>query len=111
VCAASRVRLVTYEEPTAEVQELAMGFSRGFTAARAISEHTRREHLGQAMDLNWVMWILAAARAAGTRRLPLGGEAAKVRSLVAEAQRGRPQAADAVGVQRAQRGRPQAAGA
>jgi hypothetical protein len=56
---------VTYEEPTAEERELAMGFPRGFTAARAIFEHTRRELLGQAMDLNSVMWILAAARAAG----------------------------------------------
>jgi hypothetical protein len=71
---------VTYEEPTTDVGELAMGFPRGFTAARGISEHTRRELLGQAMDLNSIMWILAAARSAGERRLPLGGEAVSERS-------------------------------
>jgi hypothetical protein len=114
----------TYEEPNAEERELAMGFPRGFTAARAVSEHTRRELLGQAMDLNSVMWILGAARAAGERRLPLGGEAVKVRSHAAGAagaaeaqrgaagaagaQRGQPRAAGAAG---AQRGHPRAAGA
>jgi hypothetical protein len=66
---------VTYEEPTAAERELAMGFPRGVTAAPVVSEHTRRELLGQAMDLNSVMWVLAAARAAGERRLPLKGEA------------------------------------
>jgi hypothetical protein len=66
---------VTYEEPTAEERDLAMGFPRGFTAARGVSEPTRRELLGQAMDLNSVMWILAVAREAGQRRAPLGGEA------------------------------------
>jgi hypothetical protein len=45
----------TYEEPTANERELAMGFPRGFTAAQDILEHTRRELLGQAMDLNSVM--------------------------------------------------------
>jgi hypothetical protein len=63
---------VTYEEPSAKERELPMGFSCGFTTAREILEHTRRELLGQAMDLNSVMWILAAARAAGRG----GGEVA-----------------------------------
>jgi hypothetical protein len=43
---------VTFEEPTAEERELAMGFPRGFSAATGLSESTRRELLGQAMDLN-----------------------------------------------------------
>jgi hypothetical protein len=112
---------VKYEEPTAEERELAMGFPRGFSAARAISEHTRGELLGQAMDLNSVVWILAAARAAGERRLALGGDAVHVRSQAAgaagaavaagaeEAQRGQPRAAVAAGAAEAQRGQPRAA--
>jgi hypothetical protein len=56
-----------------------MGFSRNFTTAPAVAEATRRELLGQAMDLNATMWILAACRAGGVRRtakLPAGGEVA-----------------------------------
>jgi hypothetical protein len=114
---------VKYEEPTAKERELAMGFPKGFTAARAISEHTRRELLGQAMDLNFVVWILAAACAAGERRLPLEGDAVHVRSQAAgaagaavaagaaEAQRGQPRAAVAAGAAEAQREQPRAAGA
>jgi hypothetical protein len=70
---------ITYEEPTADERALAMGFPRGFTAAAGVSESTQRKLLGQAMDLNSVMWILAATREAGARRLPLGGEALRVR--------------------------------
>jgi hypothetical protein len=73
----------SYEEPTAEERELAMGFPRGFTAAKEVSEHTRRELLGHAMDLNSVMWVLAASRSAGAKRSPLGGEAVSVRLLAA----------------------------
>jgi hypothetical protein len=69
---------VTFEEPTAEERELAMGFPRGFSAAPGVSEATRRELLGQAMDLNSLMWILAACpEEGGTRRtakLQAGGE-------------------------------------
>jgi hypothetical protein len=72
--------VVTYEEPTADERELAMGFPRGSTAAPAVSKHTRHELLGQAIDLNSIMWILAAARATGKRRLQLGGEAVRSRS-------------------------------
>jgi hypothetical protein len=97
--------VVTYEEPTAKERELAMGFPRGFTAAQEISEHTCRELLGQAMDLNSVLWILAAARAAGERRLPLGGE--RARCQAAGGQGGQPQTAGAAGARKAQ---PQAAG-
>jgi hypothetical protein len=46
---------VTWEEPTAEERELAMGFPRGFTQAAGLSEATRCELLGQAMDLNALM--------------------------------------------------------
>jgi hypothetical protein len=73
----------SYEEPTAEERELAMGFPRGFTAAKEVSEHTRRQLLGQAMDLNSVMWVLAAARSTGAKRSPLGGEAVRVSPLAA----------------------------
>jgi hypothetical protein len=37
---------VTYEKPTAYERKLAMGFPRGFTAAAAVFESTRRELLG-----------------------------------------------------------------
>jgi hypothetical protein len=86
---------ITYEEPTADERALAMGFPWGFTAAAGVSESTQRELLGQAMDLNSVMWILAAACKAGARRLPLGGEALRVRPSQErglEAHGGRPQA-------------------
>lgn len=69
---------VTFEEPTADERELAMGFPRGFSAAPGLSEPTRRELLGQAMDLNSLMWILAACRAEGSCRpvqSVVGGEA------------------------------------
>jgi hypothetical protein len=55
-----------------------MGFPRRFTAAPGLSEATRRELLGQAMDLNALMWVLAACRAGGSRRtakLQAGGVA------------------------------------
>jgi hypothetical protein len=59
---------VTFEKPTAEERELAMGFPRGFSAAPGVSEATRRELLGQAMDLNSIMRVLAACQAGGVRR-------------------------------------------
>lgn len=46
-----------------------MGFPRGFTAAPRVSKATRRELLGQAMDLNSLMWVLAACRAWGLRQI------------------------------------------
>jgi hypothetical protein len=113
---------VTYEEPTADERALAMGFPWGFTAATGVAESTQRELLGQAMDLNSVMWILAVAREAGSRRVPLGGEVVRAGLSRKEgAQKGRPQAAGATGAQRgqshaasaaeAQRGQSQAASA
>jgi hypothetical protein len=69
---------VTFEEPTADERELAMRFPCGCTAAPGVSKATRRELLGQAMDLNSPMWVLAACRARGLRRtakLQTGGEA------------------------------------
>jgi hypothetical protein len=74
---------VTFEEPTSEERELAMGFPRGFTAAPGVSEATRQELLGQAMDLNLVMWLLAACQVGGLRRLAklqAGGEAGQARA-------------------------------
>jgi hypothetical protein len=67
---------VTFEEPTAKERELAMGFPRGLTAAPGVSEATRRELLGQTMDLNTLMWLLAACQIGGRSRVPLspGGE-------------------------------------
>ncbi|GAQ93293.1 putative retrotransposon protein, partial [Klebsormidium nitens] len=66
---------VTFEEPTADERALAMGFPREFGSAPGISELTRRELLGQAMDLNSLMWILAACREGGRRRkVSLGGD-------------------------------------
>lgn len=66
---------VTFEEPTAEERALAMGFPREFAAAPGVSELTRRELLGQAMDLNSLMWILAACQEGGRRRrTALGGD-------------------------------------
>jgi hypothetical protein len=61
---------VTFEEPTAKERKLAMGFPRGFSAAAGLSESTRRELLGQAMDLNSLTWVLAACRASALRKTP-----------------------------------------
>jgi hypothetical protein len=75
---------VTFEEPSAEERELAMGFSRGVTAAVGLSEATRRELLGQAMDLNSLMWVVAASQAGACRRVhhsAAGGDGPEAQTL------------------------------
>ena len=47
----------TYEEPSADERERAMGFLTGTTAAPDLSEGQRRFLLGQAIDLNTLVWI------------------------------------------------------
>ena len=47
-----------WTEPTAEEREQAMGFKRGDTAAKGITEGERRHMLGNAMDLNMLTWVL-----------------------------------------------------
>jgi len=46
-----------YEEPSADERERAMGFLTGTTAAPGLSEGQRRFLLGQAIDLNTLVWI------------------------------------------------------
>ena len=47
----------TYEEPSADERERAMGFLTGTTAAPGLSEGQRRFLLGQAIDLNTLVWV------------------------------------------------------
>ncbi|BBN08134.1 hypothetical protein Mp_4g09160 [Marchantia polymorpha subsp. ruderalis] len=46
-------------EPNADERERAMGFLTGVTAASSVSEASRRQVLGQAMDLNCLTWIVS----------------------------------------------------
>ena len=46
-----------YEEPSADERERAMGFVTGTTAAPGLSEGQRRFLLGQAIDLNTLVWV------------------------------------------------------
>lgn len=47
----------SYEEPSADERERAMGFLTGTTAAPGLSEGQRRFLLGQAIDLNTLVWV------------------------------------------------------
>ena len=47
----------SYEEPSADERERAMGFLTGTTAAPDLSEGQRRFLLGQAIDLNTLVWV------------------------------------------------------
>lgn len=47
----------TYEEPSADERERAMGFLTSTTAAPDLSEGQRRFLLGQAIDLNTLVWV------------------------------------------------------
>ena len=51
-----------WTEPTAEEREQAMGFAKGDTAARGLTEAERRRILGNAMDLNTLTWVLKQAQ-------------------------------------------------
>jgi hypothetical protein len=46
-------------EPNADERERAMGFPIGVTSVPFISEASRRQVLGQAMDLNCSTWIVS----------------------------------------------------
>ncbi|CAM6115131.1 unnamed protein product [Calypogeia fissa] len=59
-------------EPNADERERAMGFSTGVTAVPSISEASRRQVLGQAMDLNCLTWIFSLGMAE-QRRLRTAG--------------------------------------
>ena len=48
----------SYEEPNADERERAIGFLTGTTAAHDLTEGQRRFLLGQAMDLNTLVWII-----------------------------------------------------
>lgn len=50
-------------EPNADERERAMGFITGTTAVPSLSEASRRQVLGQAMDLNCLTWIISLAMA------------------------------------------------
>ena len=53
----------THEEPNADERERAMGFLTGTTAAHDLTEGQRRFVLGQAMDLNTLVWFLGVCLA------------------------------------------------
>ena len=57
----------TYEELLADERERAMGFLTGTTAAPDLSEGQRRFLLGQAIDLNTLVWICSLCFAAQRR--------------------------------------------
>jgi hypothetical protein len=50
-------------EPNADERERAMGFPTGMTFVPSISEASRRQVLGQAMDLNCLTWIFSLGMA------------------------------------------------
>jgi hypothetical protein len=54
----------THDEPTADERERAMGFPTGTTATHGLQEGQRRFLLGQAMDLNSIVWIIGICLAA-----------------------------------------------
>ena len=47
----------TFDDPSADERERAMGFLTGTTAAPEVSEGQRRFLLGQAIDLNTLVWV------------------------------------------------------
>jgi hypothetical protein len=46
-------------EPNVNERERAMGFPTGTTNVPGLSEHQRRVLLGQAMDVNCLIWIVS----------------------------------------------------
>jgi hypothetical protein len=50
-------------EPNADEKERVMGFPTGVTSVPSISEASRRQVLGQAMDLNCLIWIVSLGMA------------------------------------------------
>lgn len=59
-------------EPTADERERAMGFVTGTTTVPSVSETSRRQVLGQAMDLNCLTWIVSLGRAEQLRMRSAG---------------------------------------
>jgi hypothetical protein len=57
----------THDEPTADERERAMGFPTGTTAAHGLQEGHKRFLLGQAMDLNSIVWIIGICLATQQR--------------------------------------------
>lgn len=60
-------------EPTADERERVMGFPTGVTVAPSVSEASRRQVLGQAMDLNCLTWIVSLGMAEQRRLRALAG--------------------------------------
>ena len=56
------------DEPCADERERAMGFPTGTTCAPTLTESQRRQILGQAMDLNSMVWFLGICLAAQRHR-------------------------------------------
>jgi hypothetical protein len=50
-------------EPNIDERECAMGFLTGVTLVLSISEASRQQVLGQAMDLNYLIWIVSLGMA------------------------------------------------
>jgi len=55
--------LQQFVEPNADERERAMGFLKGMTFVPSISKASRRQVLGQAMDLNCLTWIVSLGMA------------------------------------------------
>jgi hypothetical protein len=58
----------TYDQPTADERECAMGYQQGSTAAPAVTEEQRRRALGEAMDSYCTQAVMAIAQAWGRVR-------------------------------------------
>jgi hypothetical protein len=54
-------------EPNTDERERAMGFPTGVTSVPSISEASRQQVLGQAMDLNCLTWIVSLGMAEQSR--------------------------------------------
>ena len=61
----------TWDQPTADERENAMGYPQGSTAAPGVSEQQRRQALGESMDSNCTQCILAIAAAWARAQHPI----------------------------------------
>eukprot|EP00959_Pyramimonas_sp_CCMP1952_P225525 4716167-Pyramimonas_sp.AAC.1 len=50
-----------FEEPSADIREIAMGYSKGVTSGLGRNETKRRQLIGNAFDMNALRFILTAA--------------------------------------------------
>jgi site-specific DNA-cytosine methylase len=81
-----------YDEPCADERELAMGYEASSTAAEGVSEHQRRQLLGQCIDVNALFTIMQAAMtlhdidlaAVHAKEAPIHGHASKLACVMGD---------------------------